>query len=56
MGIFVLILTAVLWYLYHKLFAVVYVNALSGIIRELAICFVLSLVIIATLMNILGLG
>lgn len=53
-AILVLVLTAVLLYLYHKVFTVVYVNALAGIIREIAVCFVLALVILSIVFNALG--
>lgn len=53
-AILVLVLTAVLLYLYHKIFTVVYVNALAGIIREIAVCFVLALVICSIIFNALG--
>lgn len=56
MVVLVLILTAVLWYLYHRIFTVIYVSALNGIIRELVVCFILSAVIVTTLMQILGLA
>ena len=54
LGILALILTVVLWYLYHKCFTVVYTNALAGIIREIAVCFVLSVVIVGTICSVLG--
>lgn len=53
-GLLVLILAAVLWYLYHKLFTVVYTNALAGILREVVICLVLSVVILTVVFNALG--
>ena len=54
-GIFVLVLTGVLMYLYHKCFTVVYVDALAGIVREIAVCFVLSVVIVGIIGSVLGL-
>lgn len=54
MGALVFILAAVLWYLYHKLFTVVYVNALAGIIREIVICIALSIVILALICQAFG--
>ena len=56
MGLLALILTAVLMYLYHKLFTVVYVNALAGILREIVVCFVLSVVILGMVSHVLGIG
>lgn len=56
MGLLALILTAVLMYLYHKLFTVVYVNALAGILREIVVCFVLSVVILGMVSHALGIG
>ena len=54
MGILILALTAALWYLYHKLFNVVYVNALAGIAKEIAACFFLSVIILTVVSNALG--
>ena len=53
-GILALVLTAVLMYLYHKLFTVVYVNALAGILREIVVCFVLSLLILGGIFKLFG--
>lgn len=53
-GILALVLTAVLMYLYHKFFTVVYVNALAGILREIVVCFVLAVIILGTIFKLLG--
>ena len=53
-GILVLILTGVLMYLYHKFFTVVYVNALSGIIREIVVCLILSALILSAVFKLFG--
>ena len=53
-GILAIALTVVLMYLYHKLFTVVYVNALAGIIREIVVCFVLAVIILGTAFKLLG--
>ena len=44
--ILVVVLALVLWVLYHKLFHVVYFNALHGLFREIVICLVISIFIV----------
>ena len=43
--IFIIIVTATLWFLYHKIFDVVYFDTLSGIGVELVVCFFISVVL-----------
>ena len=45
-GILMIVLTIALFRLYHKMFRVIYTNALSGIARELFICFLLARAIV----------
>ena len=54
LAVLALVLTAVLWYLYHKFFTVIYTNVLAGFIREVAVCFVLAVIIVGTLASALG--
>ena len=45
--ILVVVLALVLWGLYHKIFHVVYFNALHGLFREIVICLVISMLIVS---------
>ena len=45
----VLVITAALWFLYHKIFDVYYFDSVAGIAKELMVCFVLSFIVLAIL-------
>jgi len=48
-----MVIGAALWVLYHKIFNVIYFNAMSGCFKEIVVCFLLGGIIATT---IIGLG
>lgn len=56
LAILTLALTGILYVLYHKLFTVIYTNVLAGFVREIAVCFVLAVIIVGTIASAFGFG
>ncbi len=50
--ILIVIVTSILWSTYHKIFNIVYVNSGKRIVKELAACFCLAVLIIGILGNV----
>ena len=44
--ILVLVIAVALWILYHKVFHVVYFNAIQGLFREAVICIIIAGIIV----------
>lgn len=50
----VIILTVALWILYHKLFRVVYFDAITAVFREFVICLVIAILIVLGISRAIG--
>lgn len=47
--ILVLIVTVVLWLIYHSIFDVAYFDTIGGLGKEFIVCFILSFIVLAIL-------
>ena len=56
MGILTLILAAVLWGIYHKIFDVTYINFGSAVLKEIVICLLIAYLIVHGVAGKLGIG